>query len=302
MVKWVRAKSGRYAACLEQPCTTRGCGGKVVRATAASRQWRHGKCPACWSARLRASAARRNSSEAQRTRACRAWASLGGTVLRGRWSEPGLILLTKKCHAINEGFHGHQSAPGTADTSVPMLLMNCAQQAKQEAVRLWEDDPRARVWIMAVGAQSARGAVLGPSGRRVKAKHHKRSDWDACAKDRVLSVARVSMPTTAEERGLVTLWKARYVRGRQGRQITNTVGEVAPPMVARDYCLFPASGGARKVSDAVRQVLKGKTYATLPVIVRRGSKLWDDARDDAHKAWLGAKKQKVAGRSRRRAA
>jgi hypothetical protein len=111
----------------------------VVRATAASRQWRHGKCPACWAARLRASAARRNSSEAQRTRACRAWASLGGTVLRGRWSEPGLILLRKKCHAINEGFHGHQSAPGTADTSVPMLLMNCAQQAKQEAVRLWED-------------------------------------------------------------------------------------------------------------------------------------------------------------------
>ena len=100
----------------------------------------------------------------------------------------------------------------------------------------------------------------------------------------------------------MTLWKARYVRGRQGRQITNTVGEVAPPMVARDYCLFPASGGARKVSDAVRQVLKGKTYATLSVIVRRGSKLWDDARDDAHKAWLGAKKQKVAGRSRRRAA
>lgn len=36
---------GGAGPCEERPCTTRGCGGKVIGATAASRQYRHGKCP-----------------------------------------------------------------------------------------------------------------------------------------------------------------------------------------------------------------------------------------------------------------
>lgn len=154
MAKRSHGKRGRFEVIRSKPCASPGCRGAVIKCHCRARQWREKLCGSCWRARTKARAQRSHTSHSQRLSSARGWASLGhaDALVRGRWSEPDYLLVTKKCHVINEGFHVGQKRAGVPNTDKPMLLMNCAQRAKQKALRWLQDHPGDRVWVLAVGA------------------------------------------------------------------------------------------------------------------------------------------------------
>jgi len=114
-------------------------------------------CASHWKARTARNAARAHAPAVQTARIVRAWAALEvPRIARGRWRGPDIILVTKKvCHWMNEGWHVAQLHAGAHNAGEPLLVMSCAQKAKQKAVAMLGEVPPPVVYILAVGAQTA---------------------------------------------------------------------------------------------------------------------------------------------------